>query len=299
MRPKKVIIAALCLATLAALERLHSFQNGGFTPSKLISYLPSTSAPPPPEIDSLLDQSFRFLGKGGTSFVFLGEDGKTVLKLFKHQHLTYKSFLRKVAFPGTADAMRIKKLLSGQKKNAHKGQDFFFNSCRLAYDELREETGLIYLCLQPNSHFARSVELIDSWGIRYTIDLSRTEFAIQKKTELFFPHLDSLHLQGRTEEIKHTIDAFLLNVVRRCQKGIGDRDPNLLINFGCIDGIVVEFDLGSYYLNPELANPLQTSKELYFSSYALQKWLEKHSPDLLDYLLDRICKVAQQNEILP
>ncbi len=293
MKAKYGIIAGLCLATLLSIERLHWYHNGRFTPSKLISHLSPQLSPPPLEIDSLLNQSFRFLGKGCTCFVFLGEDGKTILKLFNHSHLVFKSYLFQIALPGFTDALRIGKLLTKQHKATRKLQDFFFNSCRLAYDELKDETGLIYLCLQPNPHFSKPVTLIDAWGIHRKIDLSKTEFALQHKAELLFDYLKKLHLEKRNLEIERILDAFLSTIRCRCLKGIGDSDPNVEINFGCIDGKVIEFDLGAYFSNPRLLQPLQMARELFFSSYGLQRWLEKHSPEHLDYFLSRIKKMTE------
>ena len=292
-RKPKILIAIL--VAIIATDRLYYFQNGGFHPSKLISTIPPHLDPPPKEIDSLLDQPFHYFGKGGTSFVFLGEDGRTILKLFKHQHLSPKSMLFSTSLPGAADGLRIQKILSNKKKHAHKHQSFFLNSCKLAEGLLKEETALIYLCKEPNPHFAKPVKLIDTWGFAHSINLSQTEFAIQKKAELFFPYLENLLKTGQKEQIYYAIDALLEQIRYRCQKGIGDRDPNLLINFGFIDGKVVEFDLGSYFPSPELKNPLMEAKELFFATYALQKWLEKHCPEHLDYLLENIAS----HETLP
>ncbi len=260
---KRLLLIISCLCVLIAVERLHNFQNGGFRASKLVSSLTPHLDPAPPEIDALLNQRFHYFGKGGTSFVFLGEDQKTVLKLFKHQHLF-------------------------SKKHAHKHHTFFFGSCKLAFDHLQKETGLIYLCLRPNPHFSRSVQLIDTWGFAHTIDLSQTEFAIQKKAEPFFPHLEHLLKTGQTENGKRAIDALLKQMRTRCNFCIGNRDPNLLINFGFIEGEAIEFDLGSYFPDPRLKNPLLQAKEIFFATHTLQKWLEKHSPELLNYLLENI-----------
>src|SRR5476649_77108 len=137
-------IAACVIALVVALERLPSYQNGGFRASKLVSSLPPILSTPPEEVDALLDQPFRYFGKGGTCLVFLGADGKTVLKLFKHQHLYSRSFLFHIALPGIADFWRVQKIAATQKKHAHKWCDFFLGSCALAYASLKEETGLIY-----------------------------------------------------------------------------------------------------------------------------------------------------------
>ena len=187
---------------------------------------------------------------------------------------------------------RIKKILYRERKNRHKRHVFFFSSCSLAFRELKEETGLIYLCLQPNLHFNRQIKLIDAWGISHDFNLSQTEFALQKKAQLLFPYLEELLKQERQEKAQQAIDSLISQILIRCKKGIADRDPNLMINFGFIEGKAVEFDLGSYDLDPSLKSPFYSARELYFTTFALQKWLEKRSPELLSHLLGEIAKVS-------
>ncbi len=276
------------LILLVALERVYYLRNRGFRIGKLISFQPTVNTPPSSEIDLMLDQSFRYFGCGKTTFVFLGEDGKTILKLFKHHHLFYKSFLFHFPFPGYSDIWRVSKRVTYEKKEHDKRHPFFFNSCAIAFSECKEETGLIYLCLQPNLHFNREIKLIDAWGIPHHLNLSKTEFALQKKTQLFFPYLEELLKQDRIGEMRVAINSLITQIVCRCKKGIGDQDPNLKINFGFLDGKVIEFDLGSYYVDPSLRSPLNAAREVFFTTSALQQWLEKHSPDLLDDFLQQI-----------
>ena len=299
MKRKPLILGLLCIAALSlGLERLYYRQNGGFSIGKITSpVLPSHVAHENlQDIDCLLEQPFHFLGSGGTSFAFLGEDGTTVLKLFKRQHFAAHGLFFHVCFPGIADVWRIHKILQREWQHQHKRQAFFFNSCQLAYQHLKEETGLLFLTLSPDLHFSRRVKLIDAWGVPHSFDLSRAEFAVQKKANLLYPVLEKLLKDGRQEEAKQAIDSLLKLISARCAKGIGDRDPNLLINFGFNDGKAIEIDLGSYYLKPELSSTFATAQELFLSTYALQKWLEKHSPDLLNYVRDQIAKVTILNE---
>ena len=287
-----MILTGLALLLAAVLgERAYYLKNRGFSISKIVSSKPSVKSQVPPEVDSLLNQSFHFIGAGGTSFVFLGDDKKTILKLFKHHQLYFKHSLFHLAFPAPCDAWRIKKILLREKEHRHKRHHFFFNSCQLAFNELKEETGLIYFCSSPNPHFDGDVLLYDAWGIPHTLHLSQTEFALQKRATLLFPHLKALIEQRREEEAKKAIDAFLAIIVTRCKKGIGDRDPNLRINFGFVDGKAIEFDLGSYYSDPSLKNLSNTAREAFFMTIALQKWLENLSPELSRYLLQQIASI--------
>jgi hypothetical protein len=298
MKKKSIFLVtfALFFTLLVSLERVYYWQNRGFRLAKLISTQSSIAALPPLDVDAMLDQPFHYFGGGGTCFAFLGEDGQTILKLFKHQQLFYKSFYFHLAFPGISDAWRIRRILSREQRHSHKRHPFFFNSCNLAYREFKEETGLIYLCLQPNSHFNRQIQLVDAWGISHHFNLSQTEFALQKKADLLFPYLQKLLEQKNMKGAKEAIDSLLSQILLRCKKGIGDRDPNMRINFGFIEGKAVEFDLGSYYSDPTLNAPFEAAREMFFATFVLQDWLEKHSPDLLDYVLESIAQIPSNVE---
>jgi hypothetical protein len=292
---KKKWIFIICICTLAiAIERFYYKQNGGFRVAKVLSSSPSIDTPLTEEkmqAYALLDQPFHFLSCGGTSFVFLGEDGKTVLKLFKHQHLNARHFFSKFRFPGVFDACRVLKIQKLEKRHLHKRKPFFFKSCTIAYEQLKQETGLIFLTLQPDTHFKRRVKLIDAWGIPHYLDLSRTEFALQKKAELLFPFLQAkIHDKEQSQAV---LDSLITLIRNRCKKEIGDRDPNLQINFGVIDGKAVEFDLGSYFINPELKSPFAAARELFFSTFYLKQWLKTHAPELLEYFNTQIANALE------
>lgn len=296
MRSMRKIFLTLiiCLGLGVGLERLYYRQNGGFSLSKVLSSSPAASLSELPVwIDPLLDQPFHLIGSGGTSFVFLGADEQTILKLFKHQHLVPNSFLFHFSFPGVTDRFRIEAILKREKMQSHKRKPFFFTSCTLAYEQLKEETGLLYLSLAPDPRLSREVELIDAWGISHMLLLSRTEFALQQKADLLFPYLEKQLVLGE-EQAKKAIDALFHLIQKRCAQEIGDRDPNLLINFGFVNGKAVEFDLGSYYVDPSLHSLSAIRQELFFSTFALQKWLEKRSLSLLSYLLDKIKNSLKQ-----
>ena len=296
MKKKAILYTVLALVILISLERIYYRQNRGFRVSKLISAQPCINQASTPEVDALLDQSFRWLGGGKTSFAFLGEDGKTVLKLFKYHQLYYKNFLFHLAFPGIVDGLRIGKILSVEKRQWQKRHPAFFTSCNLIYPAFKEETALIYLNPQPNLHFNREIKLIDAWGFSHHFNLSHTGFALQKKAKMLFPYLEELLKAEKMEEAKRVIDTLISLILRRCQKGIGDYDPNLRINFGVVEGKVVEFDLGSYYSDPSLSSPFKSAREVFFSTVVLQEWLREHSLVLSNYLLEFLSHPGKQSD---
>src|ERR1700722_9090601 len=95
------IALKMCLSLLVLLGitiAVYRFR-GGYSLKKITSHLSESVQCTPKDIEkfmeikNVLDQPFYFLGSGGTSFAFLGKDGKTVLKFFKHQHLSKPCFL--------------------------------------------------------------------------------------------------------------------------------------------------------------------------------------------------------------
>jgi hypothetical protein len=224
------------------------------------------------------------LSSGGTSFAFLGADGSTVLKLFKHQHLTSESWLFNIRLPH--DVPRIQKIIKRESQLHHKRTPFFFTSCTLAYRELKDETGILFLPLHKDPRFHKRIRLIDRLGYALEVDLSQTEFALQRRATPLFDHLKSLLDEDRLLDAKQAIQSLIHLLEKRCRKGIADRDPHLSLNFGYVDGQVIEFDIGSFSSHPLLAHEAAVKKELFFATYELRQWLEKRSPELLKEILN-------------
>lgn len=286
-----VILLLLVVSFHVALYRL----KGGYSLLKIHSSLPSSCAlwklqnqdlSDFQQIAHLLDQPFHFLSSGGTSFAFLGTDGHTILKLFKHQHLTQDSWLFRISLPGICDRFRIEKILFMEEKQHHKRTHFFFLSCKIAYEHLRQETGLLFLTLHKDPAYAKKVTLIDKLGFSLAIDLSETEFAIQRCVTPLFDYLLPLIHTGQIEHAQRTIDSLVSLLATRCTKGIADRDPHLGLNFGCIDAQTIEYDIGSFSWDPKLVDPCHIKKELFFATYELRQWLECHCPQLLEHLYE-------------
>lgn len=269
---------------------LHRVQ-GGYSLSKLTS---SFEGQPTSQQDSeafasiapLLDQPFHFLGSGGTSFAFLSEDKQIVLKLFKHQHLRPSTFLWNFSLPWLCDFIRIKNIVCKEHEQHHKRAPFFFTSCAIAYEELKKETGLLFFTSHKNACFSKKVQLIDRLGFALEVDLSQTEFAVQWAAIPLFTYLDALIAQKKMHEARAALDSLTALLATRCSKGIADRDPNLMSNFGFItpETHAVEFDIGSFLRNPQTSDTSYVKKEIFYATYALREWLKTRSPELLEYL---------------
>ena len=162
-------------------------QTDGFQITKVISSIPSEEKWEMPqleaserkELEELLSHPFSYLDKGGQSYAFLSEDGKTVLKLFKMSNIRQYPYLYHIALPGILDQLRIKVIQQQRRK-----LDRLFNSSAMAYKELKEATGLIYLNLNHNPDFKDlQVTVIDKLGIAHHLSLDTIPFALQKRVK--------------------------------------------------------------------------------------------------------------------
>ncbi len=303
MLKKKLRISLYLLALAALFTGLHSFclrQTHGFRPYLIMSNLPNEArweAPPltaaeQKNIDQLLDQPFTFLGSGGWCFAFLGQDQKTVLKFYRHAHLLPSSIFKEFSF---------KKLLLQSDPwlpNHPYFQEFNFKSCMLLYTQAKKRSGILYVHLNKTQGKHKPVTLIDNIGIHHTIDLDKTEFVVQKRANLLFPHLQCLSKQKKTDEAKQCIDDFLNCLLTLCQKGIRDYDHSLRNNFGFTDEGAVTLDLSSFGPDETIKNPGNYKKEIVNKTQRLSRFLRKYHPDLYSHSEQRLSEIVENGCLL-
>lgn len=180
-------------------------------------------------LKSILDQKFKFLAVGSQSYAFASEDGKYVVKFFimKHQ------------IPRLSDLWHPEKV-------EYRRQNLFsiFRAHKLAYSELKADTGLIYIHLNKTDHLKTQLKVIDRLGRTHHIDLDKTEFVVQEKAELIFTHLKKLLVRGDKEKAQKCIQAVLDVVKRRMDKKISDHDKAVKHNYGFIGDRAIHLDIG-------------------------------------------------------
>ena len=279
---KKCVKILLILAALVGVERFCYWQTAGFRLDKIRSEMTPSAGSYESEV---LNQPFTFLGSGVQCYAFLSQDGTTVLKVFKHYHSwPHNALLKQIDLPFTAKVLRAR-----EQRMQH-----IFGSCKIAYEDYQEETGMIYLHLDRTEHFKRSVTLVDKIGIAHQVDLDSVAFALQKRADLVFPHLDALMKKGDLKGAQQAIDSLLGLIQRRCQKGIANSDPIVRRNFGFIEGSAVEIDIGSFAKNPFLQKPYAIKRELFYETLELQEWLQKY-PELLEHFQTQINLLLHEN----
>jgi hypothetical protein len=272
-----ILKIALFVVCFYGVARFCKKQTGSFTLSRISSQLKPESrwdTPPLPphqlaDLHQILNQPYTYLNKGAQSFVFASQDGNYVIKFFQHHHMSTPLWLQ----------WRQKTVT---KKHGKLCKDF--DSYKLAFDILRQETGLLYLHLNKTNYLNKTLDLVDKLGIHHAVPLDQFEFLIQKRAKLVYPALQELMEQGQTENAKEALTNIVRFLAHRSQMGIFDKDPDLNSNFGLIGTEVIQIDIGRY----KRQKPHLDKDEITRITDNLHQWLMIKYPQLDAHLRNQI-----------
>lgn len=291
LKNKKLIFTALFFAISVPVARLCLKETDRFMIIEITSNRPNNSAfdtrPLTPaendEVSDALSQKYTYLGCGGQAFVFFSEDGKYALKFFKQRHFREPTYLNYIPFIPRYRNLKFAK----RSKRIHQE----YGSYKLGFEELPQETALVYLHLNKTNHLKKSVTLIDRLHIEHQIDLDTTDFILQRRAQLV---PDTINNQMEMQDImgaKKTISSVVDLIVYRCKAGYGDKDPNIATNCGIFEGRAIKIDVGRFYRDPRMKLPLFYKPELLHLTRPFRKWLSDHHPDLVPHLDSEVQKV--------
>ena len=246
----KFLLFILCIYFTA---KFCEVETDGFRISRISSFLksgPEITHEVRAELEPIFNQKFYYLGSGGQCWAFVSEDEHYVLKFFKFH----------------------------RRKHPKLQQDF--KSYQLAYDSLKNETGLVYLHLDKTESLGLIARVVDKIAIEHPIDLDTHAFLVQKKGVLVFDYIRSLMEQNKEEEARDALRQLSLLIKKRCQKGIGDEDPRLHRNIGFVGSTPIFIDTGRFKEDPSRKDPAIYQKDLTKITYRLKEWLLKEYPAL-------------------
>ncbi len=227
----------------------------------------------------VLAQPFRFLDRGGQSYVFVSEDKTLVIKFFKKQYHIPDALIHALdsSLPGFLKERRFEFLKTRNER-------FYpiFESCKIAREHLQEETGVCYLHFNPTKDLS-PLEVIDNLGIHYLVDLNTTSFIVQKYAERIFTKMEEQLANNDVEGAKKLIHSVFEYIQKRSAQGIRDNDNGLRRNYGCQDNKAVSLDVGSFVLDDSLKEPLTAQMELERKTKQLGQWLADNHPELVPY----------------
>lgn len=224
-------VATLSIPALA--KRL----TDGFKPAKLrvdFPFHPEWEVSFDPALAALLNQPFHYLDKGSQCYVFESKDKQIVIKFFR--------------FNDPKSELKVFTL---------------FNAAHIAYEKLKEETGLLYIHLNPTSSSLPIIRLTDAIGRSYRFPLDECRFAIQKRAKSLEMALKEA--LNDPELLQKRIDQFTTLLKTRINKGVYNSDPTLARNFGFLETSAIEIDFGNY--KPILPHSPQVEFERYMGPF--------------------------------
>ncbi|MGH2611499.1 MAG: hypothetical protein ACRDFB_00445, partial [Rhabdochlamydiaceae bacterium] len=154
----------------------------------------------------------------------------------------------------------------------------------LGFNELPRETALLYIHLNKTDHFKKTVTLIDRLNLEHKIDLDTTNFILQKRAELVTDTINAQTAAHDVESAQKTISSVIDLIVHRCKLGYGDQDPKIITNCGILEERAIKIDVGRFYHDNRMKNPLFYKPELFHLTRPFRKWLMQHHPELVSHL---------------
>lgn len=226
-------------------------------------------------IANLMQGPYEYLGRGRQCYVFGSVDGRYVIKIPRFDRYRLPFFWQ--AMPKHFDSKK-RGILQGRLNRLH----FTLESFQIAGTDLREETAVIYLHLQETQNLPKKFVITDRLHRAYTLDLNRTAFILQEKKELMMPGFVKALQADDRETAEKMLLAFLDTIDRRAQKGIFNRDPSFLKNFGWDGSKSIQIDIGSFWRKPDVSGQTAHDDSLIEGSARIREWLSLVDPEMLE-----------------
>lgn len=243
---------------------------------------------PDPEIVSALKQPYSYLGRGHQCYAFESRDGRYVLKLPRYDRYRVPFWLRASAF-SFLDGQRDKIAQDKQKRLR-----FMLGSFQIAFNELKEQTAVLYLHLNQTHCFQSNVLIRDRIGRSYKLNLDQSAFVLQRKKPLMMPAFQEALQKGDRIEAKRILEAFLTVVSIRAEKGIYNKDPSFLKNFAFDGGKGIQIDIGSFYRIPD-SDPRTVFRPSFLQTAGhVQAWLKTTDPTMAKWFGLRTEEIARK-----
>ncbi len=279
-------------------------QTGGFYWDRVYSNQPNDprwdiplSAAEEQDLLRILDQPFRYLDHGAQCYVFASEDGKYVLKLLRCHRLFPKPITRWIAGQKLFSLPFLSQLQKGSQHTIEKLHRCFeqtYGSYYAAYHDLKEETALLYLHLNKTPEWGLKIPFYDRIGCLQVVEIGNLLFIVQRRAEPVLDCLKRLVKEGKIEEAHRRIDDLFQLLISRCSKGIFDKDPNPISNFGFLGDKIIQIDIGRYSYDAARKQPEIYSREIRFIATRYQNKLSYTLPVLKDYPLQSVENILKE-----
>jgi len=280
------VLAAAILGDFCQ-KRTKGFRLQNIFPSDLSPYekviVPEEERP---FIEKILSGNFRFMKKGQQCFAFVSEDGKYVLKFLRWNKLEAPFWVNLL------NTEKGKVLLAERERK----KNFDFTSYKIAYTELKEETGLLFMALGTNDLKNVFTDIYDNIGIKHRIDMSKVPFLLQKKAEDFCSYFEEKLAKKETKDLYPFFVEFGKLLQNRAVKRIADSDITLEYNMGILDGKPLLFDVGNLSYEKESLSEEEFVERQMKSAL---RFLDKKDKDLSGFLRTFTIREPKKTRSIP
>jgi len=288
---KKTLLLLTLVVSFYAAGRLYYALTGGFTMGNIEADIPHDprwemrplAQTEKNEIEKAFDQPYHYLGKGCQAYVFASEDGNYVVKFFKYQRFRPQAWINLFTFIPAVEKYQLGKVQEKKEK-----LEKVFTSWKIAFETLKNETGVIYVHLNKSNEWDRVLTIRDKLGMKHEVKLDQIEFTLQRRAVMLKPAIDQLIADGQNEQAERLIDRLLAMLLSEYARGYADNDHALMQNTGVLDGRPIHIDIGQFIHNDSVKAPKVFKQELYDKTYDFHKWLIKHHPSLAKHLEMRL-----------
>lgn len=224
--------------------------------------------------NEILNQPFSYLGHGFQCYAFVSQDDKYVLKFIRQQRLQPNIF-----FQWLPDFLKKEKVEQGKKR-----ADYLFRSLKVAFEDVPEETGLLFVHLNKTKDLFPAITLYDKAHNRYEVALDDHEFVLQKKALPIKPTIQQLMQEGKVDEAKLRVDQIFTLLETCAKKGIADLDNQLIRknNLGFLPDRCIYIDIGKITRKASIKGKERFQKDLE-RLQPLYEWLQQNYPELASH----------------
>ena len=290
---KRILVIFLGIFVITAVSKGWHILTGGFKTNKILPPKDCVCSKNelPKNLDekflSIFDQEYRYLGKGCQAYVFESTDKKYVIKFLRH-HKYKPPFWINFGLIGGEYRKRIVIYKKSRVKNA-------FQSYLMSYEDLKEETGVVYLHLGETNYLNRVLTIRDRFLQKRFIELDKMHFVVQIRVNKLGPTLLCFSKENKISEAKVLIDGYFDVIKKRCLKQIKNVDHSgYLRNMGYLEERVFEMDVGGYRKREILLTKKGFENEFAYFSNHFKRWAKRKAPNLEKYIEDRANSILKE-----
>ncbi|MBS0625221.1 MAG: hypothetical protein JSS32_04155 [Verrucomicrobia bacterium] len=278
----------LLIGLCAGVGKVWHWAKDGFNINRTFCELPEGAVSVEDDrIEGALAQTYTYLGRGHQCYAFGSADGKYVVKLPRYDRYGLSFFLRSCRFSFLDEARKT------TKADLDHRFSFILESFRIAYEELKEDTAVIYLHLNKTNCWKTPLKIKDRLGRTYLLDADRTAFILQEKKPIMMAAFQECLKRGDRKGAEEILDAFLAVVVKRAEKGIYNKDPSFLRNFGWDGERGIQIDIGSFYRKLGKTGTAASRQSFSETMGPVRLWLAQVDPEISERFEKKVQSIKE------